>query len=59
MIPQSYVALVEPPSVCARVIAHNRNAYTVQTQEKIFFAQLAGAFRFQTFDPQELPAVGD
>jgi ribosome biogenesis GTPase / thiamine phosphate phosphatase len=59
MIPQSYVALVEPPSVCARVIAHNRDAYTVQTKEKIFFAQLSGAFRFQTFDPQDLPAVGD
>jgi ribosome biogenesis GTPase len=59
MIPQSFVALVEPPSICGRVIAHSRNAYTVQTQGKIFFAQLSGAFRFQNFVPQDMPVVGD
>ncbi|MDR3614104.1 MAG: ribosome small subunit-dependent GTPase A [Candidatus Obscuribacterales bacterium] len=59
MISQFYVALVEPPSICARVIAQNRDAYTVQTEEKEFFAELSGAFRFHAFDPQDLPAVGD
>jgi ribosome biogenesis GTPase len=59
MIPKSFVALVEPPSICARVIAQNRDAYTVQTEEKEFFAELSGAFRYQALDPQDLPAVGD
>ena len=40
-------------------IAHNRNSYTVQTKNKVFFSELAGAMRYQIFDPQDLPAVGD
>lgn len=59
MIPQSFVALVEPPFICARVISQNRDAYTVQTSDKIYFAQISGSLRYQIFDTQDLPAVGD
>src|ERR1017187_8653190 len=59
MIPQSFVALVEAPSVCGRVIAHSRNLYTIETNEKEFRAQLSGSLRYQTLDPHDAPVVGD
>lgn len=65
MIPQAYLALVEAPSVCGRVIAHSRNLYTIQTNDhnnnnnKEYLAQLSGSLRYQTLDPQDAPAVGD
>ncbi len=59
MYTNSYSALVKAPSVCGRIIAHNRNLYTVETENKELRAQLLGALRYDITDQIDLPAVGD
>jgi len=59
MIPHCFAALVEPPYVCARIIAHDRGSYLVATEGGDYRAQLLGAFRFEFGEPGAHPVVGD
>lgn len=59
MIPQNFVALVEAPSICGRVVAHDRNSYVVETDSGEMRAQLLGSLRYECVDPIDQPVVGD
>ncbi len=59
MIKPCFAALVEAPSICARVTAQDRNSYVVEYRNGELRAQLLGALRFEAKDPMELPVVGD
>lgn len=59
MIKPCFAALVEAPSICARVTAQDRNSYVVAYNDGEIRAQLLGSLRFEAADPIELPVVGD
>ncbi len=59
MISHSFAALVEPPYTCARIVAHDRGAYMVATDDGDYRAQLLGAFRHENGQPGAHPVVGD
>jgi ribosome biogenesis GTPase len=59
MISSTFAALVEPPHVCGRVIAHDRDSYIISTTQGEFRAQLLGAFRHRVETLAEFPTVGD
>lgn len=59
MISHAFSALVQAPSLCARVIAHDRGSYIVATELGDLRAHLLGALRHELHDPHELPIVGD
>ncbi len=59
MIKPCFAALVEAPSICARVNAQDRNSYVVEHNEGELRAQLSGSLRFEAPDQMALPVVGD
>jgi len=54
-----FSALVKVPMVCGRVIAHNRNLYTVMIDGQERPAQLTGTLRHISNEAIDLPVIGD
>lgn len=59
MIPHAFATLVEPPLLCARVIADQRSSYLIETNNGVFRSQLRGSTRYTAIDPIDFPITGD
>ena len=59
MIPEKFSALVQAPQLCARVVAHDRDSYRIESEQLEMRAELAGRFRYENTDHLSYPAVGD